>query len=125
MQGGKTLSNKIVPNNINNAALGPLPSTKNGNEKESALRPVMATIESAGLPVEREQLIQQLEKTIRAVQGPEKSFEISVHEKTHAIMIKIFDKQSGDLIREIPPEKLLDVAANMMELSGLIVDEKA
>ncbi|WP_445669648.1 flagellar protein FlaG [Paenibacillus sp. FSL R10-2736] len=85
----------------------------------------MATIESAGLPVEREQLIQQLEKAIRAVQGPEKSFEISVHEKTHAIMVKIFDKQSGDLIREIPPEKLLDVAANMMELSGLIVDEKA
>ncbi|MMZ70863.1 flagellar protein FlaG [compost metagenome] len=69
--------------------------------------------------------IKQLEKAIRAVQGPEKSFEISIHQKTHAIMVKVFDKQTGDLIREIPQEKLLDVAANMMELNGLIVDEKA
>nr|WP_244280985.1 flagellar protein FlaG [Paenibacillus jilunlii] len=82
-------------------------------------------METASLPVERDQLIQQLEKAIRAVQGPEKLFKISIHEQTHAIMVKVFDKQTGDLIREIPPEKLLDVAANMMELSGLIVDEKA
>lgn len=68
--------------------------------------------------------IQQLEKAIRAVQGPEKSFEISMHQQTHTIMIKVFDKQSGDLIREIPQEKLLDMVANMMELNGLIVDKK-
>ncbi|WP_246317035.1 flagellar protein FlaG [Paenibacillus agri] len=115
---------KIIPNNTSAAIPGNVISSKSGNEKENSSMLSEANIETAGLPVEREQLIQQLEKAIRAVQGPEKSFEISIHEQTHAIMVKVFDKQSGDLIREIPPEKLLDVAANMMELSGLIVDEK-
>lgn len=40
-------------------------------------------------------------------------------------MIKVFDKQTGDLIREVPREKLLDVAANFMEMNGLIIDKKA
>ncbi|MGN9167472.1 flagellar protein FlaG [Paenibacillus jamilae] len=74
---------------------------------------------------EEEQALQQLEKAIRAVQGPEKKFEISVHKETHVIMIKVFDKQTGDLIREVPREKLLDVAANFMEMNGLIIDKKA
>lgn len=73
---------------------------------------------------EQEKGVQQLEKAIRAVQGPEKSFEISVHEETHTIMVKVFNKQTGDLIREIPQEKLLDMVANMMELNGLIVDKR-
>lgn len=70
------------------------------------------------------QIIKQLENIIRAVQGPEKAFEISVHKDTNVIMVKVFDKNTGDLIREIPSEKLLDVAANMMELNGLLFDEK-
>lgn len=51
-------------------------------------------------------------------------FEISVHEKTHTIMIKVLNKETGDLIREVPPEKILDVAARMMEITGIIVDKK-
>lgn len=82
------------------------------------------TMPANEIAASNEQTIKQLEKAIRAIQGPEKTFEISVHEQTHAIMVKVFNKQTGDLIREIPPEKLLDVAASIMELNGLIVDEK-
>lgn len=119
------MSNKIVPSNTPAAVQGVVFPTKSGSENDTSLKSSELAIETASLPVERDQLIQQLEKAIRAVQGPEKTFKISIHEQTHAIMVKVFDKQTGDLIREIPPEKLLDVAANMMELSGLIVDEKA
>ncbi|WP_167686495.1 flagellar protein FlaG, partial [Paenibacillus polymyxa] len=31
----------------------------------------------------------------------------------------------GELIREIPPEKTLDLVAKMMEIAGILVDEKA
>ncbi|MDQ0492658.1 flagellar protein FlaG [Paenibacillus brasilensis] len=72
-----------------------------------------------------EQTIQQLQKAIDAIQGPQKMFEISVHKKTHTIMIKVLNKETGDLIREVPPEKILDVAARMMEITGIIVDKKA
>ncbi|MBP1173373.1 flagellar protein FlaG [Paenibacillus sp. PvR133] len=71
-----------------------------------------------------EEAVLELQKVIDAIQGPQKTFEISVHEKTHAIMIKVMNKETGDLIREVPPEKILDIAARMMEIAGIIIDKK-
>ncbi|MBW4081664.1 flagellar protein FlaG [Paenibacillus sp. S150] len=72
----------------------------------------------------QEQVVAELQKAIDAIQGPQKSLEISVHAKTHAIMIKVLNKETGELIREVPPEKILDLAARMMEITGIIVDKK-
>ncbi|WP_260869510.1 flagellar protein FlaG [Paenibacillus sp. Y412MC10] len=82
-------------------------------------------IKTGQLSADQELAVQQLEKAIRAVQGPEKSYEIKVHKETHTFVVKIFNKETGDLIREIPQEKLLDVATRMMELNGIIVDKRA
>lgn len=71
-----------------------------------------------------EELIRSIDKAIQALQGPETTVEISVHDKTNAIMIKVLDKNTGDIIREIPPEKTLEIVAKMMEFAGLIIDER-
>ncbi len=47
-----------------------------------------------------------------------------VHEKTNRITIKIVDKKTKDVIREVPAEKTLDLIAKAWELAGLMVDEK-
>ena len=39
-------------------------------------------------------------------------------------MIKIVDKKTKDVIKEIPAEKTLDLIAKAWELAGLMVDEK-
>ena len=39
-------------------------------------------------------------------------------------MVKVLNKENGELIREIPPEKTLDLVANMMEIAGILIDEK-
>jgi flagellar protein FlaG len=39
-------------------------------------------------------------------------------------MVKIVDKQSKEVIKEIPPEKILDMVAQMCENAGLFIDEK-
>lgn len=72
----------------------------------------------------QKETIAELNKAIEAIQGPQKSFEISVHKETHAIMIKVLNKETGELIREVPPEKILDLAAHMMEITGMIIDKK-
>lgn len=80
--------------------------------------------ESNKLKAGWEQEIAELNKVIQAIQGPQRTLEFSIHKETHAVMIKVMNKETGELIREIPPEKLLDIAAKMMELAGLIVDKK-
>ncbi|MEC0129081.1 flagellar protein FlaG [Paenibacillus pabuli] len=72
----------------------------------------------------QEMAIEELNKAINAIQGPQRSLEFSIHKETHAVMIKVMNKETGELIREVPPEKILDVAAKMMEFAGLMVDKK-
>ena len=49
---------------------------------------------------------------------------ISYHEATKRISVKIVDNDTKEIIREIPPEKTLDMISKMWELAGLVVDEK-
>lgn len=46
------------------------------------------------------------------------------HDSTNRVTIKIVDKNTKELIRELPPEKTLDMIAKVWELAGLLVDEK-
>ena len=50
--------------------------------------------------------------------------EFSYHEDTHRIAIKVIDESTKEVIREIPPEKTLDMIAKVMDLAGILVDEK-
>ncbi|MEK5490510.1 flagellar protein FlaG [Paenibacillus sp. FSL R7-0297] len=74
--------------------------------------------------VAEEQLIRTIERAVKSLQGPSTTLEISIHEKTHDIMVKVLNKDTGELIREVPPEKTLDLVAKMMEIAGILVDEK-
>ena len=47
-----------------------------------------------------------------------------IHEDTNRITIKIVDKTTKETIKELPPEKTLDMIAKAWELAGLMVDEK-
>ena len=47
-----------------------------------------------------------------------------IHEKTNRVTIKIVDKKTHEVIKEVPPEKTLDLIAKAWEMAGLIVDDK-
>lgn len=71
-----------------------------------------------------EQLIKAIEKAVKAVRGPYTTLEFNVHDKTKQIMVKVLDKETGTVIREIPPEKSLDFIAKIWEMAGILIDEK-
>lgn len=50
--------------------------------------------------------------------------EFGYHEGTKRIMIKIKDKDTDEVIKEVPAEKTLDLIQKAWELAGLLVDEK-
>ena len=50
--------------------------------------------------------------------------QFGVHEATNRITIKIVDRDTKKVIRELPPEKTLDMIAKAWELAGILVDEK-
>ncbi len=50
--------------------------------------------------------------------------EYSYHKPTKRVSIKVIDEDTNEVIREIPPEKSLDMLQKMWELAGILVDEK-
>lgn len=46
------------------------------------------------------------------------------HEATKQVSIKIIDDVTQEVIKEIPPEKSIEMVEKMLELSGILVDEK-
>jgi flagellar protein FlaG len=70
---------------------------------------------------------EKLEDLVKAanevMEAMDKKLEFSIHEGTNRTMVKIVDRHDGKVIKEIPPEKMLDLVAKMWEVVGLFVDE--
>lgn len=47
-----------------------------------------------------------------------------IHEETQRVTLKIVDKETKEVIKELPPEKTLEMIAKVWEIAGLLVDEK-
>lgn len=51
--------------------------------------------------------------------------EFSIHEATNRVMVRVLDRETDEVLREIPPEQILDLVAKLQELVGLLVDKRA
>lgn len=83
-----------------------------------------AELQGENVTISDAQLVKSIEHAIKAIQGRTTSLEFSVHQKTKLISVKVLDKDTGETIREIPPEKSLDFVAKLWQMAGILVDEK-
>ena len=52
------------------------------------------------------------------------SIKFTFHEELQEYYVELIDKDTQEVIREIPPKKFLDMYAAMAEFMGLFVDKK-
>lgn len=69
-----------------------------------------------------EQIRKAVEQLNKSMANSEAVF--GIHEGTNRVTIKIVDKSTKEVIRELPPEKTLDMIARVWDMAGLLVDEK-
>ena len=72
--------------------------------------------------VNSEQIRKTIEKLNKRMMNSEAIF--GIHEDTNRVTIKIVDKDTKEVIKELPPEKTLDMIAKAWELAGILVDER-
>lgn len=65
--------------------------------------------------------VNQLNETLRVF---DKRLRFDIHEETNRVMVQVLDAETDEILREIPPEKILDMVASIEEAIGLIVDER-
>lgn len=67
-----------------------------------------------------------------AMQISSYNLQFRIHEESGRVQVKVVDSQSGDVIKEIPSEQMLEISANIKEMLekfdkmvGVLVDEHA
>lgn len=74
--------------------------------------------------VSEEHIKAEISKANSRLKSHDTRCEFGYHKETNRITIKILDKDTSEVIREIPPEKTLAMIQKMWELAGLLVDER-
>lgn len=112
-----------------NPVAAPVSESSNTNSESlsSEISKVNSTVTSLDAESERKEPTQdQIKKAVSEInkraQGTEAIF--GIHEATNRVTIKIVDKDTKDVIKELPAEKTLDLIAKAWEMAGILVDEK-
>ena len=96
-----------------------LKNEKDGERKEPIK--LEASQNSKPEPEQVEEVVTRLQNTFQDV---EPRIELSVDKELNQVIVRVFDEESGDLIRQIPSEEILKLDRFFADLSGLFVDEE-
>jgi len=102
-------------------------------EEKDGVKSELSSISSSLSPenqeeTEREEMgKEELLWFTKAVQDIFRGFNLGitfrVHEETGRIIARVIDRKTREIIREIPPEKFLDMIARLQELAGVFINE--
>lgn len=99
-------------------------SSNNAANKADKIKFVPANDDQSAEGISERAIRAAIDSVNKAIVGANRQFEFSVHEKTNRVMVKVIDTDTKEIVREIPPEKILDMVAQMWEMAGILVDER-
>jgi flagellar protein FlaG len=74
--------------------------------------------------VSKERLEEIVKGMNEFLQPSQTSLKFELHDALKEYYVQIIDERTKEVVREIPPKKLLDMYATMMQFVGLVVDKK-
>lgn len=75
--------------------------------------------------VEKEQLEQAVKEVQDFVATVNQNLEFSVDDDTGRTVIKVIDRQTEQILRQIPSEEMLQIAKALGKLNGILVQQQA
>jgi len=73
----------------------------------------------------KEKVEQAAARVKEVLRGTTSRLEIEVDSDSHKVVIKILNGESGEIIRQIPAQELLDLAKHLDDPKGLLIQERA
>ncbi len=91
------------------------------NEKPNVARQEDKMLQESRSPEQDQVALTRLQETLQHVEA---RIEFSVDKELNQVIIRVLDKETGDLIRQIPSEEVLALDRFFMDQSGLFVEEE-
>jgi flagellar protein FlaG len=111
-----------------------LPTAPQGNVSPAVAQPQLPTLQAPSgqsQPVpsqaapDRAQVEEAVAKVKQKIQvASNNSLDFSIDDATGKMVVRITDKASGELIRQIPSQEMLDIARSIDRLQGILVKQK-
>ncbi|WP_437884231.1 flagellar protein FlaG [Pseudomonas sp. LRF_L74] len=101
-----------------------------GNSTAGKLSPVSSVDDGRYLPdseaatPDSASVVQALDDIRSAVQSVHRNLEFSFNEDAGMTVVTVTDSESGEVVRQIPSEVLVKLAANFKEASNLLFSER-
>ncbi|MED4917420.1 flagellar protein FlaG [Geobacillus thermodenitrificans] len=96
----------------------------NANVEVSAARPQEGEVTSPSHLFSNDELENVVNGLNELLQPSHTSIRFELHKELNEYYVQVVDVKTQEVVREIPPKKLLDMYAAMMEFVGLLVDRK-
>jgi len=81
-----------------------------------------STTDSAYSGPAGETLLEQANATMKALTT---RLKFEKHESSGHFMVRVINENTDEVIREIPPERLLDLLVHLRSMVGVLIDERA
>ncbi|ARA98479.1 MULTISPECIES: flagellar protein FlaG [Geobacillus] len=94
------------------------------NVEASAARPQEGEVTSPSHLFSNDELENVVNGLNELLQPSHTSIRFELHKELNEYYVQVVDVKTQEVVREIPPKKLLDMYAAMMEFVGLLVDRK-
>jgi flagellar protein FlaG len=119
-EGVDSLSSQQLYNNNNNSS----EKIRTNNKKTNK--------QAISLQEKKEYNQKELEKEVREsvkdvneiVDKVKEGLSFQIHEDTEELMVQVIDVNTEEVIKELPPEEMLDLKARIHEMVGILIDEK-
>jgi flagellar protein FlaG len=110
-----------IPANLSRAAPNLAAFQARGQQAPSRERTPGQPAPPPPLETDLRQTMKNLEKFITQFN---RRFEFVVDERIHRIVVKVIDRETDKVIKEIPPQEIQHLLARLREAMGLLVDER-
>ena len=114
---------------MSSPAVQPSPDRVSAENTSKAAAPavhVSAIAVPAVSPAEERQKVKQaVEQVNKAVPSFSRNLQFSVDEDTNKNIVRVVDTTTGDVIRQIPSQEIIEIAKALDKLQGMIIRQKA
>ncbi len=115
----ESLSNRQIINNNSNNQNTRVNRNDNSDRKPESLREKHEYSEQ-----ELEDEVRESVKDVNEIVDKVKEgLSFQIHEDTEKMMVKVVDLNTDEVIKELPPEEMLDLQARIHEMVGILIDE--
>jgi len=115
----ESLSNRQIHNNDSSNQSTRVNKNDNSDRKPESLREKQEYTEQ-DLEDEVRESVKDVNEIVDKVK---EGLSFLIHEDTEKIMVKVVDLNTDEVIKELPPEEMLDLQARIHEMVGILIDE--